>query len=592
MMKRTLAAMVLALVGVSPASASAATMPPEISMHFGASSVPVNGSTSLLFSIGNPNFDTGLAAVSFSVFLPVGLVVATPNGQSGDCGGTVVAAAGSSWVTLSDGALARGSVCQISVNVRATWGGQKSTGVRVNGGGLGGNESDATLMVTVPRRARVYWTAVNGVSDFPRVDAISFANLDGTGGGDLTGTGTMIPPAGAGVALDPAAGKIYWANYSLGISFANLDGTGGGDLVTTSATRGQPQGMALDAAAGKIYWANVASNDPVTDYISFAKLDGSGGGDLVTTGATVAGPAGVALDPVAGKIYWANKVDDSISFAKLDGSGGGDLGTVSATSNRFPALLKVPAAAGAPAVTGGSLLSCSKGVWGADLVGSLLYRAPRSFTYQWSVNGAIISGATATTYSPSAPGDYRCRVTASNAAGGTSQTSAPHTVLTPSVSGFTPTSGIAGSTVVTISGSNLASASAVKFNSRAAKVGSDTPTQIRATVPDGATAGRISVTTAGGTATSASSFAVTFSLSAYAPGSGPTGTHVTLTGTGFTSTSSVKFNGVAATVLSRTPPTTLVAVVPAGASTGKITVTNTTAPVGTVTSGSSYRVTP
>jgi hypothetical protein len=162
----------------------------------------------------------------------------------------------------------------------------------------------------------------------------------------------------------------------------------------------------------------------------------------------------------------------------------------------------------------------------------------------------------------------------------------------PSVSKFSPTSGVAGSTVVTITGTNLADASAVKFNGRTARVSSDTATQITAKVPNGATTGKISVTTPGGTTTSASSLAVTFTVTATAPTSGPTGTDVTITGTGFTSTSSVKFNGVAARVLSRTLPTTLVAVVPASASTGRITVTNTTAPVGTVTSVSPYTVTP
>src|SRR6202044_1850483 len=70
----------------------------------------------------------------------------------------------------------------------------------------------------------------------------------------------------------------------------------------------------------------------------------------------------------------------------------------------------------------------------------------------------------------------------------------------PSVSGFSPASGVAGSTVVTISGSNLAGASTVKFNGRAAPITSDTATQIKATVPSGATPGKILVTTPGGTA--------------------------------------------------------------------------------------------
>ena len=461
---------VLALVAAVPGSAVAATMPPAISTSFGAASIPLKGSTSLSFSIGNPNFGTGLAGIGFSDDLPVGLVVATPNVQSGDCGGTVTAAAGSSNVSLSGGSLSPGSQCAISVNVNGTWGGQKHNSVTVStGSGLTGNTSTAGVTVTVPARERVYWTHDN---------SISFVNLDGSGGGDLTTTGATVNDP-EGVALDPAAGKIYWANHgNSSISYANLDGSGGGDLNTTGATVSYPIGVALDPAAGKIYWANIIANK-----ISYANLDGSGGGDLVTTGAAVQEPEGVALDPAAGKIYWANTGGKSISYANLNGTGGSNLNTIGATvnqplgvaldpaagtiywlnfansisyanlngtggrdlitkqveawgvaldpaagriywadangsnsisyadlddvgggnlavpyhENHFLALLKLPAAVGAPAVTrSGSVLSCSRGAWAADLVGSFLYRAPRSFAYRWSramASGCCVSQA-------------------------------------------------------------------------------------------------------------------------------------------------------------------------------------------------------
>ena len=79
----------------------------------------------------------------------------------------------------------------------------------------------------------------------------------------------------------------------------------------------------------------------------------------------------------------------------------------------------------------------------------------------------------------------------------------------PTITGFAPTSGDIG-TVVDISGSDLTGASAVTFNNVAASqftVASDT--HITATVPSGATTGRIRVTTAGGTATSQTDFTVT-----------------------------------------------------------------------------------
>ncbi len=78
----------------------------------------------------------------------------------------------------------------------------------------------------------------------------------------------------------------------------------------------------------------------------------------------------------------------------------------------------------------------------------------------------------------------------------------------PTISGFSPPSGSVGS-VVDITGTNFTGASAVTFNNVAATQFSvASPTHITATVPSGATTGRIRVTTAGGTATSTTDFTV------------------------------------------------------------------------------------
>jgi hypothetical protein len=74
----------------------AAAVPPTIVKSFGAASIPLNGSTSLSFTINNPNVSTTLTGVGFTGTLPAGLVVSTPNGLTGSCGGgTVTATAGS-----------------------------------------------------------------------------------------------------------------------------------------------------------------------------------------------------------------------------------------------------------------------------------------------------------------------------------------------------------------------------------------------------------------------------------------------------------------------------------------------------------------
>jgi hypothetical protein len=79
----------------------------------------------------------------------------------------------------------------------------------------------------------------------------------------------------------------------------------------------------------------------------------------------------------------------------------------------------------------------------------------------------------------------------------------------PTISGFAPASGAAGSTVV-ITGTHFTGATVVSVNSGAvASYSVDSPTQITATLSNAQTTGLVRVTTPGGTATSATAFTVT-----------------------------------------------------------------------------------
>jgi hypothetical protein len=234
------------------------------------------------------------------------------------------------------------------------------------------------------------------------------------------------------VTVDLPSGRLYWANYNgVEISYANLNDTGGGgDVNTNGASMDGPSGLAIDPGSRTIYWADYGNGV----VISFAHLDESGADDLETAGATVQGPWGVAIDPEAGRVYWANNTGGSLASAKLDGSGGGAFATPGATVSgpAFPILLKTPVGTGAPSIGGGStvgtMLSCSQGSWAADLVGALLYRAPSTFAFQWSLDGKEIVGATSASVTAASPGLYTCRVTGANRAGSSAQTSAPHRV--------------------------------------------------------------------------------------------------------------------------------------------------------------------
>ena len=72
------------------------TVPPAISASFGAATIPLAGSTSLSYTITNPAWSGATAnGLAFTNNLPSGLVVATPNGLTGSCGGgTITANAG------------------------------------------------------------------------------------------------------------------------------------------------------------------------------------------------------------------------------------------------------------------------------------------------------------------------------------------------------------------------------------------------------------------------------------------------------------------------------------------------------------------
>ncbi len=177
---------------------------------------------------------------------------------------------------------------------------------------------------------------------------------------------------------------------------------------------------------------------------------------------------------------------------------------------------------------------------------------------------------------------------------GTVQSTAFYTVtphIPPEIDSFSPGSGITGSGV-TITGSYLSGTSKVMFGSvRATKFTVKSPTRVDVGVPNAAVAGPISVTTAAGTDTSATNFTPTLSITSFSPGSGPVGTVVDIHGLGFTPASTVQFNGTAASSVTFVSSTEVQATVPSGATSGLISLTNTSAPAGTVSSANKFTVT-
>jgi len=223
-----------------------------------------------------------------------------------------------------------------------------------------------------------------------------------------------------------------------------------------------------------------------------------------------------------------------------------------------------------------------------------------------TITGTNFSGATALTFN-SRPAanfsvDSATQITATVAAGtttgrilvgtpnGTTASSTNFTILNaPTISSFSPSGGVAGNSV-TITGTNFTGATVVRFNTTAAASFTvDSDTQITAVVANSTTAGKITVTTLNGTATSLTNFTITNSptISSFNPSSGAPGTSVTITGTNFTGATSVKFNGMAAASYTVDSATQITAAVANGATTGSISVTT---PNGTATSSTNFTV--
>ena len=354
------------------------------------------------------------------------------------------------------------------------WTNYTDPGGAVRVGDLGGSgarslfsEANPQGIAIDPATGKIYWADKAG--------SIRVANLDGTGAQDLyTGesmpSGVAIDPAAGliywadavsgsgsirvgnldgstaartlfanesypvGVVIDPADGKIYWGSYdTFKIRVGNLDGTGARDLFTGE---NYPTGLAIDPAAGKLYWTNEFAGN-----VRVGNLDGTGATNLYTG---EGGVGGLAIDPAAGKIYWGDFSSATIRVGSLDGTAPAKSVFTGENSAWFVALLRAPVGTGSPQVSGGAglgqSLSCGPGSWAADLLTGLLYRAPRSLAYQWTLDGAPLAAATTSSMFVSSPGEYRCEVIASNAAGSTSQTSAPVDVSgSPGLTSLPPT---------------------------------------------------------------------------------------------------------------------------------------------------------
>ena len=158
-----------------------------------------------------------------------------------------------------------------------------------------------------------------------------------------------------------------------------------------------------------------------------------------------------------------------------------------------------------------------------------------------------------------------------------------------SVSGVSPTAGTpAGGTGVTVSGNDLANASAVDFGSTPGTITADSATSVTATSPPGSGTVDVTVTTPDGTSATSSADQFTYTeivppptLTSISPVTGSTagGTSVTITGSNLADATGVDFGSTPGTITADSA-SSITATSPPGSGTVDVTVTT---PTGTTT---------
>ncbi len=386
-----------------------------------------------------------------------------------------------------------------------------------------------------------------------------------------SGANTVNPAGGAGAAVVLTATDTPLNTSACGgVATASVLATPAGPLTFSAATGTASAEQTVTVSGSSLTAALVVT--------------ASAGYEVATA---AAGPysASATLTPASGTVA-ATPVYVRLASTPTAGAANGTLTIAStgATSQVITLNGTVAAPTAAPTITSftpatgpvGTTVTVTgtnfTGATGATLNGVAV--ANFMFMSATSVMFDVPAGATTGTIAVTTPGGT-----------GTSATVFTVTTAAPTITGFTPTTGAAGATV-TVTGTNLTGATSVTVGGVAITGFTVVnATTITFMLPAAAVTGPIVVTTAGGTVTSTGTFTVTVAavtpvISTLTPGvqvAGGAPVTLMITGTGFTPTSTVNFNGVSYPQTTSTA-TSIEAVIPASALTVAgsypVTVTN------------------
>jgi DNA-binding beta-propeller fold protein YncE len=399
------------------------------------------------------------------------------------------------------------------------------------------------------------------------------------------------------LALSPDGRSLYAAdstNFGGQPGFVTQYTVGSGGLLTlkeppTVAAGGGPvTGVAVAPNGASAYASNFGENT-VSQYSV-----GAGGVLSPMTPATVASganPSSVAITPDGGSLYVVDKAARAVSQYTI-GAGG-------ALSPKTPATVPTGEAPEEVAISpdGKNVYVSDKAEKGeisqytVEPGGALAPKSPASVPAERQPTGLAISpdsrnlyvtevfSNTVSQYRIGANGNLSLLATART---GVEPKGIAFSSNGPGVRKVEPTIGpAAGDTSVTITGSHLTGATAVKFgSSEATSFTVNSENSITAVSPAGTGTVDVTVTTAAGTSptSSADQFTYAPTVTKVEPnrGSPGGGTTVTITGTGFTGATAVRFGATSAKSFTVNSATSITAVSPRVKVTGTVDVTVTT----------------
>jgi uncharacterized repeat protein (TIGR01451 family) len=219
---------------------------PTIAKAFAPAEMPLNGTSTLTLTLGNPNGATAITGASLTDAYPAGVVNTTPASIVTTCGGTATGAAGGNAVSLTGGTIPAGGSCTVTATVTSASANAYTNVVAAGGlsttnAGSNTAQASATLSVLSPLGATKSFSPASIGTNDESLLTITFTNPNGSTAITGVGFGDTYP-AGLVNSATPAVGSTCGGTVtaapggnSLSLSGASVP-AGGSCAVTLKVT--------------------------------------------------------------------------------------------------------------------------------------------------------------------------------------------------------------------------------------------------------------------------------------------------------------------------------------------------------------------